>query len=62
MIRRYLRYKLGMKYKSLKPINYTYNSIINKLKRQYAASKYIEYLSKGKRIINIDESTISCTD
>ena len=62
MIRRYLKFRLGMKYKQIKPINFNHNSSINKLKRQYSSSKSIEFLSAGKRIINIDESSISCTD
>jgi hypothetical protein len=33
MIRRYMKERMGMKFKVIKPINYNHNSLMNKLKR-----------------------------
>ena len=41
MMRRYLKFKLGMSYKIIKPITMNHNLMINKLKRQYASSKFL---------------------
>ena len=62
MIRRYLKFKLGLNYKIVRTISCNHNFIVNKLKRQCAASNYIDFLYEGKRIINIDESNIADTD
>jgi DDE superfamily endonuclease len=62
MIWRYLKLKLGMSYKIVKPISANHNLMVNKLKRQYASAEYIELLYKGKRIINIDETNVVSTD
>ena len=62
MIRKYLKSRLSMKYKIIRPITINHNFPMNKLKRQYAAKHYIEFLYEGKRIINIDESNITETD
>ena len=62
MIRKYLKCRLGLSYKIIKPITVNHNYSVNKLKRQYSSSKYIEFLYEGKRIINIDESIISDSD
>ena len=44
MIRRYLKFKLGLNYKVVKTISCNHNFIVNKLKRQCAASNYINFL------------------
>ncbi len=44
MIRRFLKFKLGLSYKIIRPISYNHNSIMNKLKRQFAAAKFIHLM------------------
>jgi len=61
-IAKFLREELHATYRKLKPIRTIQNEPNAKLQRQYAASKYIEALNEGKRIINIDESVIRFTD
>jgi hypothetical protein len=59
---RYLREVLNATYRQVKPISAIHNSLPAKLQRQYAASKYIEALHAGHRVISIDESVIRYTD
>lgn len=57
-----MREKLNATYKMIRPIKQAHNHLNAKLQRQYAASKLIEMLHCGKRVINIDESVIKFTD
>jgi hypothetical protein len=59
---KYLRKKLGVTYRRIKPIKPIQNAPSAKLQRQLAAAKFIEALHSGKRIINIDESVLRYTD
>ena len=43
-LRKYLKEELGLTYKVIKPITFNHNKHINKMKRQFAAAKYIEFL------------------
>lgn len=61
-MRSYLKERLGLRYKILRPISSNYNKEASKLQRQYAASKFIELLHSGKTIINIDETVVNSTD
>ena len=62
MIRRYLKQRLGMVYKIIRPVTISQNSLMNRLKRQFAAANYIDLIYNGFRIINVDESSIQTTD
>ena len=62
MLNRYLKTELGYSYKKVKPITATHNKQQAKLQRQLASAYYIEYMTKGKNIINVDESVINKTD
>ena len=62
MVNSYLKYKLGLSYRKVKPISATHNKLQAKLQRQMAAAYYIEYMVQGKTIINIDESVLNQTD
>lgn len=57
-----MREKLNATYKMIRPIKLAHNHLNAKLQRQYAASKLIEMLHCGTRVINIDESVIKFTD
>lgn len=59
---RYLRSELNATYRKVKPIQVIQNALASKLQRQLAASKFIELLHQGVRLINIDESVIRHTD
>ena len=59
---KYLRKKLGVTYRRIKPIKPIQNAPSAKLQRQLAAAKFIEALHSGKRIINIDETVLRYTD
>ena len=62
MLNRYLKTELGLSFKKIKPITATHNKLQAKLQRQLASAYYIEYMTKGKTIINIDESVVNKTD
>lgn len=61
-IRRFLKSKLGFTYRKISPITAQQNSARNKKKRRAAAIQYIKLLHAGKRIINVDESVVNCTE
>ena len=54
-----MREKLNATYKIIRPIKFAHNHLHAKLQRQYAASKLIEFLYNGIKVINIDESVIN---
>jgi len=51
-----------MSYKLVKQITNLHNNMSSKLQRQFAAKEFVQFLSDGKRIINIDESVLNVTD
>jgi hypothetical protein len=51
-----------MTYRRLGVVGKHYDEHINLLKRQVAAQEYINILSAGREVINIDESIIRSTD
>ena len=57
-----MREKLNATYKIIRPIKFAHNHLHAKLQQQYAASKLIELLYNGIKVINIDESVIKFTD
>ena len=61
-LRKYMKYKLHYTTKKNKPLNFRVDFHNSLLQRQYAASKFIEYLTTSKTIINIDESTLNKTN
>ena len=62
LIRGYLRENLGLRYRVLGVVGQRYDDHVTLLKRQTAASWYIDLLKKGVEVINIDESIIRSTD
>jgi DDE superfamily endonuclease len=57
-----LREKLDVSYRQVRSITTLHNSPSSKLERQVAASHYIQYMISGKRIMNLDESVVRCTE
>ena len=62
MLWRYITAELDVSYRKILNINPRHNFPDAKLKRQYAAAKYIELLYNRYTIINVDESTLYNTD
>lgn len=62
MLRRYITNELNVSYRKIISIDQKQNYADAKLQRQYAASKYIEFLYKDYNLINVDESTLYSTD
>lgn len=62
LLGQYLRAHMGATYRLVKPIQAIQNSMRAKLQRQLAAAKFIEALSDGLRVVNIDESAFTSTD
>jgi hypothetical protein len=61
-ILRYLKDVLRLKHKKVYPVKKRANLLECKLQRQYAAGQLVAHLYSGAEVINIDESSISCTD
>ncbi len=53
---------MHLRYKRLGVVNVDVNRQDNKKQRQIAASAFIEALSTGKTLINVDESVLRTTD
>ena len=51
-----------MRYRKIKPVPWHGNSIRCKVLRQLFAKAMLAELSAGKRILNVDETWIPCTD
>ncbi len=51
-----------MRYKRLGIVSVNVNKLENKLQRQAAAKAYVEALSSGKILVNVDESVLRSTD
>ena len=62
MLRMYMKSELGLTYKKCRPFSSIGNNDKAKYERQVAAFNYIDFLSDGKRVINIDESIFYTTD
>ncbi len=61
-LRGYLKHALGMRYRSPGLITPEHNLEDKLLQRQYAAAQYIGFLTNGKTLLNIDESSLRSTD
>jgi hypothetical protein len=62
LLRNYFREELGMRYRVLGVVGQRFDDQTTLLKRQVAAHEYINVLSEGKEIFNIDESIIRSSD
>ena len=58
-VRHIMKAKLGLKFKRAKPIAARTNTVCCRYQRQQFALKLIGEMSTGKRIINIDEASLS---
>jgi hypothetical protein len=57
-----LRDVLHLRYKRLGIVSVDVNRLENKLQRQAAAQAYVDALSSGKILINVDESVLRTTE
>ena len=57
-IARIMKVELGMKFKKARVVNHRANLAQQKVQRQFFAMKLIVMMHSGKRVINIDESTM----
>ena len=61
-VRRIMRVDLGLKFKRAKPIAARTNTVCCRYQRQQFALRLIAEMSAGKRVINIDEASLSQTN
>ena len=61
-VRRVFRKELNLRHKLIKRIPYLGNAQRSLVLRQQFAMQLLKLLDAGKRIINVDESVISCVD